>query len=522
MSLALLVLAIIFLPEPQSQSPASVEGTVVRAGTSTPIAGARVSMGAAQTTTDPNGSFMFQNVQPGRYRLVANHIDYVPTTHSERKGVGRIVEVTVGAGETVKNVVLSLTPNGAISGYVYDASGKVISGATIEALKPAYQDGRRILVSVGSTQTNKAGEYMLFSLGPGPYIVRASLSQSDSATSEAPLPVYFPNASNASMASVIDLPPGVNFSGVDVTITQVPPVRIAGLVTNRATGEPAPGAAVTLVPRRGTVATGTLQRATVSRTGTFELRQMAPGSYDLIGTIADPISGQLSASAPVDVVDIDIDNVTLELQPQMSVNGRVRVENSEAAPTNVNLQNIRVELRREPYIPELLILVPTIAADGTFTFGGITPGDYQLKVSTGRLRGYVKAARFGSIDALNPPFHIDGPGQFEIIISLNSGSLDTIVLDQSQKPSPDATVALVPDPWRQRSDLYYSGISDASGRLHFDSVAPGDYRVYAWEDVPADAWQDPDFIRLYENRGRRLRVIEGSTEKIELKLIRNE
>ena len=520
--MSLVALVLVFLLQPQSQAAASVEGIVVRAGTTTPVAGARVSMGVAQTTTDPNGSFMFRNVEPGRYRLVATHIDYVPTTHTERKGAGRIAELTVGTGDTVKNIVLVLTPNGAISGYVYDSSGKAISGATIEALKPAYQDGRRILVSVSSTQSNKSGEYTLFSLGPGPYIVRATGSQYDSATSEIPLPVYFPNTSNASMASVIDLPPGVNFTGIDVTITPLRSGRIAGLVRNRATGEPAIGAAVTLVPRRGTVATGTLQRAKVSKTGTFELRQMAPGSYDLIAAVADPIEGHLAASLPVDVTDMDVDDVTLFLQPQLSVNGRIRVDNNQPAAANVNMrmQNIRVELRREPYIPELLILVPTIGADGTFTFGGITPGDYQLRVSTGRLRGYTKSASFGSIDALNPPFHIDGPGQFEIVISLNSGSLDTIVLDQSQKPFPDATVALVPEPpGRQRSDLYYSGISDASGRLHFDSVAPGDYRVYAWEDVPADAWQDPDFIRLYEDRGRRVRVSEGGTENLELKVI---
>jgi hypothetical protein len=158
--------------------------------------------------------------------------------------------------------------------------------------------------------------------------------------------------------------------------------------------------------------------------------------------------------------------------------------------------------------------------DGTFTFTGITPGDYQLKVNAGRLKGYVKAARFGAIDALNPPFHIGGPGNFEIVVGLNGGSLDAIVRNDAQKPCPDAAVALVPDPpRRQRSDLYYSAASDDSGRLHFDGLAPGDYRVFAWEDVPSDAWQDPDFIRLYEDRGRRVHISEGGRENLELRLI---
>jgi polysaccharide lyase family 4-like protein len=137
------------------------------------------------------------------------------------------------------------------------------------------------------------------------------------------------------------------------------------------------------------------------------------------------------------------------------------------------------------------------------------------------MKGYIKAARYGSIDALNGPFHIEGPGQFEIVISPNSGSLDTTVLDESQKPCPDATVVLVPErPLRQRQDLYYSGSSDAGGRVHFDSVAPGDYRMFAWEDVAADAWQNSDFIRVYEDRGRRVHIGESSRETIELKLLR--
>src|SRR5215470_8612735 len=260
----LLVVALVFLAQSQPQAPASIEGFVVQAGTNSPIAGARVGMGAAQTTTDPNGWFTFRNVQPGRYRLVATHMNYVPATYTERKGGGRIAEVMVGFGDAVKDIVLVLIPNGAISGSVYDGNGKVISGATVEALKHAYQDGRRILVPVSSTQTNKSGEYSLLSLAPGPYIVRASLSESSSARTEVPLPAYFPNTSNASMASVVDLPPAVNFTGVDVTITDVRPIRVAGSVTNAVTGDPAIGAAVTLVPRRGTVATGTLQKARVS------------------------------------------------------------------------------------------------------------------------------------------------------------------------------------------------------------------------------------------------------------------
>ena len=174
------------------------------------------------------------------------------------------------------------------------------------------------------------------------------------------------------------------------------------------------------MPRRGTVATGTPQRATFSGTGSFEFRDMAPGSYEIVAT-ANAASGRLAASASVEIGGRDIDEVTLVLQPQLSINGKISVENMQADSANMNLAGTRVELRREPFTSELLILLPNVAADGTFTLAGVTPGDYRLRVSTAGSKGYVKFARFGAADALNPPFRIDGPGQLDVVISSLSG-----------------------------------------------------------------------------------------------------
>jgi hypothetical protein len=179
-----------------------------------------------------------------------------------------------------------------------------------------------------------------------------------------------------------------------------------------------------------------------------------------------------------------------------------------------------VELRREPFTQELLILIPTIAPDGAFTLSGVTPGDYELKVNAGSV-AYVKSARFGAIDALNPPFHIDsGAGQLEILISLNSGSLDAVVFDDKQNPIPGATIALVPEPPRRnRFDLYDAKGTDTAGRAHLTGIAPGDYRVFAWDEIPTDAWQDLDFMRPYESRGKLVHISEGNSDNIRLDLI---
>ena len=557
---ALFALFFFVLQGPPAQPPGSIEGYVLKTGTSTPVSRARVdvrrdgggSAGALVTTTDASGKFTIRNVPPGRYRVSASRDGYVPSQFGERSRGGPGAVITLEFRQELKDIVLALTPKGAISGRIYDRFGDPVVNANVQAMKHTYQDGRRILVPVDNARTNDLGEYRLFWLTPGQYIISAVPLESPCVDGcgvivqggvsgppqiiggavrldarvavpapdipETYLPVYFPGTTDASTASLVDLPGGVNLTGVDLKIAETRAVRVRGRVINGLTGQPALGATIALVPRRGTVATGSSQRASVANTGAFEFRHMAPGSYDLVAS-APAAGGRLAAHTPIDIGGADIDNVSLTLQIQLTMSGRITVENMQAGVT-APMNGIRVELRREPFTPELLVLLPTVSADGTFSLSGVTPGDYQIKVGLAGFRGYIKSARYGAVDALNPPFHIDVAGQLEIVISPDAGSLDGIVLDDMQKPFPDATVVLVPDPpRRQRFDLFYAAGSDASGRLHLDSVAPGDYRMFAWDDVPADAWQDPDFLRQYEDRGKPVRISEGTKQILELRLI---
>jgi len=206
------------------------------------------------------------------------------------------------------------------------------------------------------------------------------------------------------------------------------------------------------------------------------------------------------------------------LQPQITLTGKISVEN-QSTPV-VDLSRVRVELRRQPFTQELLIVLPNIAPDGTFTVLGVTPGEYELKVNAGTA-AYMKSARFGAIDALNPPFHVEaGVGQLDILISTNGGTLDAAVLDSNMSPIPEATVVLAPEPpLRNRMDLYDVKETDSAGRAHLADIAPGDYRIFAWDEIPADAWQDPDFIRPYESRGKLVHVSEGQISGVQLELI---
>ncbi|HLQ79099.1 MAG TPA: hypothetical protein VK210_17200, partial [Terriglobia bacterium] len=72
---------------------------------------------------------------------------------------------------------------------------------------------------------------------------------------------------------------------------------------------------------------------------------------------------------------------------------------------------------------------------------------------------------------------------------------------------------------RQNAALYKFGITDDMGRFTLRGVAPGDYKLFAWESIPITAWQNADYIAKYEPRGRPLRVESGTRSSVALSLI---
>jgi hypothetical protein len=68
-------------------------------------------------------------------------------------------------------------------------------------------------------------------------------------------------------------------------------------------------------------------------------------------------------------------------------------------------------------------------------------------------------------------------------------------------------------------DMYKYTSSDATGKFHVQGLPPGDYKVFAWEDVDKNALVDLDFIRGFENLGTAIHVGEGEKPSIELPLI---
>ena len=92
-------------------------------------------------------------------------------------------------------------------------------------------------------------------------------------------------------------------------------------------------------------------------------------------------------------------------------------------------------------------------------------------------------------------------------------------MDDKLRPAWKAQVVLVPARTRNRTDLYDSSTTDRGGHFRFSEIAPGDYKVFAWESIEEYSWLDPDVLRRFEARGSTIHVGESSRMTVQVKVI---
>ena len=102
--------------------------------------------------------------------------------------------------------------------------------------------------------------------------------------------------------------------------------------------------------------------------------------------------------------------------------------------------------------------------------------------------------------------------------STSSASSNT-ASSSNDHPAANAIVVAVPEEkYRKLPYRFASGSTDQFGHFLLRGLAPGSYMLYAWRDVEDDVWRDADFLKSQEANGTSVKVDEGSTQRIDLKL----
>jgi hypothetical protein len=68
-------------------------------------------------------------------------------------------------------------------------------------------------------------------------------------------------------------------------------------------------------------------------------------------------------------------------------------------------------------------------------------------------------------------------------------------------------------------ELYKTASTDQGGRFTLRNIAPGDYKIFAWQDLEPNGYFDPDLLRRSEPSGKEVRVSESSKLSVNVQVI---
>jgi hypothetical protein len=510
----------------------SVEGVVIKSTTGEGIKRVRVQLiplGGGQqaysTLTENNGYFIIRDIAPGRYVINASGNGYRQQVSGKGKGNTQVRIFDLAPGKNVSGIAFRLLPPGVITGTVYDEDGEPVTLAQVQVLRVGGSGTHRQIGSAGSQQTNDLGEYRIWGLEAGRYLVAATYKPPQSNPGQQMDDVYLltfhPSTADTSQATVVEVQPGAEVSGIDVDLRQAHAVMVRGRVMVDGPVKSLRGVHVSLAPRvdaEGGYSLSDYGASVQGDSGDFEIRGVPPGPYSLSALWNDG-KRQLYERVPVEVGNGNLDGVTLVLGSPIALVGRFRVEGSD------QFDFTRLGLWLQPIDSTMGVGSPQVKTDGTFVMENVYDGSYRLHISGFPQQYYVKSAREGGSDVLDSGLTISRsqpPAHLEIVLSPDSGRVDGSVL-QEQHPVSGAWVVLVPDPpHRDREEMYSMNATDAFGYFSLLGLPPGDFKLFAWEPVQGKNYTDPDFFEAFEDRGTPVHIGEGQQQQVQLEVITSE
>lgn len=508
-----------------------VSGVVIDVTTQEPLSKVTVNLKSATLPdnesiygrTDDEGSFIVENVKPGRYRFYPRRNQYVASDGGPAGSLRRNAVLDVGPGQVIDDVVLGMQPAAVITGRVVDEDGDPVAGLMVQAVKAVYMEGAPQLLGMDAGQTNDKGEYRIYGLPPDAYYVRVSAARLNQIDAPGRPPAdrvlryvdtYYPSAHDVSQAILVRPTGAAEMQGIDFRMTRTRALRISGQVVDGQTGRPGLSGFLALLNRDKSGEQPSLLRMNVHpQDGGFQGEGLRPGSYRLEASISLPDTTRGYAVHDFDLSDQSIDNMELRTLPSFSVSGHVVVDGD----TDVELPK-PMQISLELPGPHSLLSPSALVEDNNqFLLESVVAESYWVGAyGLGAL--YLKAARYGGRDASAEPVRIEPEGgELQIVLSANAACLDGQITRDGEGVA-GAYVVLIPDD-RTRKDLFHWVATDQYGVYAIIGIAPGRYKVFAWERIDFSAWLDPNVVAAVEAQGVRVEVEEGDAKRVTPNLI---
>ena len=539
----------------------SISGRVLDGRTGQTLKRARVvatsrNGGGNRTTvqTDESGSYILSGLEPGQYTLRVSKPGFISLSYGQRRPRQPSTPLDVLAGQTLRNVDVTLPAGSVITGRIVDEDGSPLPLATVRLFRYVYQQGRQQLVPAGADRSDDRGQYRIFYLEPGDYYVNAAvprqlLAPRDrtrgpgirfppfrelSGRSDEPLgyaPTYYPGVTSISEAARVSVGLSAELAGIDFAVRLVPTASVSGMVLGP-DGRAASGVQVMLLPDGGVTFRDATMGARLRPDGRFEIQSVPPGQYILRamtrgggrrGGRAGLGGAPMFASQPLAVDGYDVTDATLMLTRGATVTGSVVFETSGRTPPGAT-GRFRVTANAVHEIPLLGNPNERIADDGTFVMENV-PGGARLLRASGAPNGWMlKSVYLDGQDVIDTPLDFNGVTRVDdvrLVFTDKVSQLTGLVRDQQGNLLTDFTVIAFPFDetlWQPESRHTKATRPDQNARYRIDGLPPGNYLLAAADAVQQGEWFDPRFLRRLRDTAMRLSLAEGETRDLDLTL----
>jgi hypothetical protein len=526
--------------DPAKPTVCSVSGLVVKLAGSAPLPSSTIRLQSVDDhtrtfsgVTDLGGRFEVKGIEPGRYRLRVIRNRYITQEYGQRTPNDPGAILALSPGQNLKDLLFRLLPSAVISGRVQNENGDFMPWIVVSALRATYVRGKRTLSREMAVITNDLGEYRLFGLRPGRYFVSAvykpgqrDLSEEDeeAADKSGYAPTYYPSTSDPARAAAVTIEPGDEIPSTDIMLERTTAYSIRGHVNNfvsRRNGNSGNSVILVLETRSSGLGWSIPGRQTVvdKPDGAFEIENVLPGSYTLSAFLYDE-GRRYQARQSIDITNIDAEGIQLTPSTGMDIRGQVIWDPKPSLERDALSLNVRPADSTLQFGAQ----ARAAAANGTFLLRDVSEGLYRLTTSGQSQDCYLKSIRYAGMEVSDDEFNVIRGTQatLEVTISSRGAHVQGTVKDTDGLPAVGVWVVLVPnDARRNEFRLFKPRATDQFGRFDIRGIAPGDYKLFSWEQVEQNAWEDPDFLKPFEAKGESVSLQEGDSKSIDLVAIRS-
>lgn len=516
-------------PAQQSMGSGVIRGRVVRSDTGEPLRRVQVRVdewstsdpGApALTMTDAEGKYELTELPAGRYHLTATRGGYVEVAYGQRRPFERGRPIDLRDGQVLEHVDFSLPAGAVVTGRIVDEAGEAVAHVLVSLVRRQFVEGARRLIQQSGSSTDDRGEFRIFGVAPGDYLIMARFDDSrfGARDRERYVPTYYPGSPSAAQAQPVTIGIGQEISGITMALARASTATVRGVVRGTDTLALSPFTFITAREVDAPHAYSQPAMALASADGAFALTGLLPGTYLVEARSA---SGGEFASAEVVVDSADVAGVSLTLSKGWAARGRI-VFDTGAPPPGVRPSQV-------------LILVSPLDQQGMVASGGppVARDDWSFEVQGLRGRGVIaaatlsgwqmKAVRREGVDITDVPldFRNGDVGALEIELTQRVTTVSGMVSDGRGSVSLDGTVIVFaddPEKWGRQTRFIESARPDQQGRFTIRGLPPGRYLAIAVDYLEPGEERDPELLESWRHAATSVTLSEGGTHSLDLQV----